>query len=152
MVAEREQKVSAGTVVVNNDDHAEGIISATAIPGTELLVDFQHKLNRVHGESDIVLIPTPSSDPDDPLNWSSLRKWVSMGIVCLWAFMLGATTLSPSITYAALIPLFGASATFLNIGYAVALFNLGFFNIFLSPLVSIPLCRECSLASFWNRS
>ncbi|KAL6922626.1 hypothetical protein FSST1_006652 [Fusarium sambucinum] len=26
------------------------------------------------GHSEIVLVPTPSQDPNDPLNWSKLRK------------------------------------------------------------------------------
>ena len=106
------------------------------IPGTVLLVDFNHKTGLPHAEDsqEIVLVPTPSSHPDDPLNWSPFRKWFALGIVCLWSFMLGAATLSPTITYGAIIPLWRVDTTFLNIGTAISIFNLGFFNIFLSPL------------------
>ncbi|KAJ5585724.1 hypothetical protein N7450_005511 [Penicillium hetheringtonii] len=54
-------------------------IDKSVIPGTVTLVDVQHVLNTRHakGDSDIVLIPTPSHDPDDPLNWSPRRKLLS---------------------------------------------------------------------------
>ncbi|PYH77771.1 kinase-like protein [Aspergillus uvarum CBS 121591] len=55
-----------------------------AIPGTVTLVDLQHVLATRHldkGDSDIVLIPEPSDDPNDPLNWAPRRKLLST--VCL---------------------------------------------------------------------
>ncbi|PLN82855.1 MFS general substrate transporter [Aspergillus taichungensis] len=51
-----------------------------AIPGTFTLVDSDHVVARRHldgGNSDIVLVPEPSNDPDDPLNWSPRRKLLS---------------------------------------------------------------------------
>ncbi|KAL2814825.1 MFS general substrate transporter [Aspergillus granulosus] len=59
-------------------------IDRDAIPGTFTLVDTEHVLATRHldrGDRDIVLVPEPSSDPDDPLNWSSHRKLLST--VCL---------------------------------------------------------------------
>jgi hypothetical protein len=56
------------------------VIDSTAIPGTVTLVDVNHDLearHADHGDRDIVLIPTPSNDPDDPLNWSPRRKLLS---------------------------------------------------------------------------
>jgi hypothetical protein len=56
------------------------IVDSSAIPGTATLVDVQHVLNTRHGDGaneDIVLIPTPSADPEDPLNWSPKRKLLS---------------------------------------------------------------------------
>ncbi|KAL3465341.1 MFS general substrate transporter [Aspergillus heterothallicus] len=55
-------------------------IDRDAIPGTFTLVDTEHVLSTRHldhGDRDIVLVPEPSSDPDDPLNWSSSRKLLS---------------------------------------------------------------------------
>jgi MFS family permease len=40
--------------------------------------------------SRLILQPVPSSDPDDPLNWSTARKAVNFGLVCfyvLWTFV-----------------------------------------------------------------
>lgn len=55
-------------------------VDKSAIPGTLTLLDLDHVMSTQHlanGNSDIVLIPTPSSDPDDPLNWSPRRKLLS---------------------------------------------------------------------------
>lgn len=49
-------------------------------PGTVHLVDSQGNMNSKHAdgvERDIVLVPAPSSHPDDPLNWSKRRKYLS---------------------------------------------------------------------------
>lgn len=57
------------------------IIDTNAVPGTIQLVDLEHTLRAQHADKgDIVLDPSPSSDPDDPLNWTPRRK--IMAIVC----------------------------------------------------------------------
>lgn len=53
-------------------------------PGTTLLVDVQHNLQAEHTEvGDIILVPEPSRDPEDPLNWSSGRKYRTLGCALL---------------------------------------------------------------------
>lgn len=49
------------------------------IPGTFTLLDLEHVMSTQHakGNSDIVLIPAPSKDSNDPLNWSARRKLLS---------------------------------------------------------------------------
>lgn len=45
------------------------------IPGTIHLVDLEHTMHTRHaGDGEIVLVPTPSSDANDRLNWSPRRK------------------------------------------------------------------------------
>ncbi|RDW71682.1 putative MFS-type transporter [Coleophoma crateriformis] len=65
-----------------------GEIDDEAIPGTVHLVevDLSHALHTKHdaGQKDIVLVPTPSDDPDDPLNWSPRRKLLST--ICVNTF------------------------------------------------------------------
>ena len=39
--------------------------------------------------NNIVLNPTPSSDPNDPLNWSWLKKHYTLAIVCYLSFLQG---------------------------------------------------------------
>lgn len=64
-------------------------------PGTVALKDRE--------TSKINLFPIPTSDPDDPLNWSAWRKFVNFGIVCsfiLWTFVqldIGYTAWGPMI-------------------------------------------------------
>ncbi|KAJ4291755.1 hypothetical protein N0V90_009650 [Kalmusia sp. IMI 367209] len=60
----------------------------TRIPGTVHLVDLLGNMSARHAESghkDIVLIPAPSSDPDDPLNWSPRRK--ALSTTCMYMFL-----------------------------------------------------------------
>ncbi|KAJ5899854.1 hypothetical protein N7495_004598 [Penicillium taxi] len=67
-------------------------IDSSAIPGTVTLIDVQHVLHTRHlesGDQDIVLIPTPSDDPDDPLNWSKRRKLLSTICVSVYTMFAG---------------------------------------------------------------
>ena len=72
-------------------------------PGTIHLVDKQGNLHSRHGdgaERDIVLVPIPSSLPDDPLNWSRRRKLISAACMALYVNRFnklgGVTTDKPS--------------------------------------------------------
>jgi len=63
---------------------AESGISGDAkdlgIPGTVRLVDAEHEF-ALSETGDVILVPQPTSDPEDPLNWSPWRKrramWLS---------------------------------------------------------------------------
>ncbi|KAI1078608.1 major facilitator superfamily transporter [Whalleya microplaca] len=46
-------------------------------PGTVSLVEFQVATESGH----VVLSPTPSNDPNDPLNWKPWRKYVNYGLI-----------------------------------------------------------------------
>lgn len=49
------------------------------IPGTVHLVDLDQTMHSRHADgdkTDIVLVPQPSNNPDDPLNWSRTRKLI----------------------------------------------------------------------------
>lgn len=75
-----------------------------AVPGTLYLVDIEGTLAAKHaegGKSDIILIPTPSDDPDDPLNWSKPRKLMST--ICMIVFVL-SIGLASSALYSAIVP------------------------------------------------
>ena len=55
-------------------------------PGTVHLVDIDGILAAKHAPGrakDVLLIPVPSEDPDDPLNWSVNRKRLSIASICL---------------------------------------------------------------------
>lgn len=56
-------------------DIQHGRIDDSIVPGTVDLVDVDHKHSTKHSRAhkDIILVPTPSDDPDDPLNWSPRR-------------------------------------------------------------------------------
>ena len=52
-----------------------------------------------------ILIPQPSSDPNDPLNWSKLRKHIILFVISVVGFMpdyvssIGIVTLLPQTAY-----------------------------------------------------
>ena len=50
------------------------------VPGTTLLLD---GTGEEVGTGEITLIPTPSADPEDPLNWSRNRKLLQLALVLL---------------------------------------------------------------------
>lgn len=51
-------------------------IDESQIPGTVYLLDLDHSAVAAHaaGNADIILVPAPSADPNDPLNWTPWRK------------------------------------------------------------------------------
>jgi hypothetical protein len=55
------------------------------IPGTVHLVDLHGTVQAAHAkgkQNDVVLVPTPSKDPDDPLNWHPRRKTLFVFCLC----------------------------------------------------------------------
>ncbi|KAF6835322.1 major facilitator superfamily transporter [Colletotrichum plurivorum] len=83
------------------------------IPGTVHLVDLEETISSRHadGVRDVVLIPTPSSNPDDPLNWTPRRKFQLL--CCLSVYCLSIGIASAGI-YSILVPI--SSATSLTVG------------------------------------
>jgi hypothetical protein len=103
-------------------------IKETHVLGTVHLVDLNHTIAAQHaGDDKIVLIPPPSDDPEDPLNWSKKRKWLSTFCTMLYTFWVaagvGATpTILPQITEAT-----GLTTTQLTqgVGYMFLTFGYG---------------------------
>lgn len=63
---------------------ADSAIDSSAIPGTVHLVDVDQTATTTQhagGARDIILIPTPSEDVNDPLNWTPGRK--RLHLICI---------------------------------------------------------------------
>ncbi|OJJ62631.1 hypothetical protein ASPSYDRAFT_657022 [Aspergillus sydowii CBS 593.65] len=58
------------------------------VPGTVRLVDVDEQA----GKADIVLVPRPSADPEDPLNWTRSRKLLALSMVYLYNLAMGIPT------------------------------------------------------------
>ena len=68
-------------------------VEDTWVPGTVHLVDLDQSLNVKHnGDSDLVLIPQPSDDPNDPLRWSQKKKNLQFSILWIWSFLTAVAT------------------------------------------------------------
>lgn len=67
-------------------EHDGNISHESPIPGTVHLIDIDGTLLTKHASGsakEVVLVPPPSSHPDDPLNWSPKRKALSTFCICL---------------------------------------------------------------------
>lgn len=58
---------------MEDHDNQNGHLDVASVPGTVHLVDLEGTMRAKHATGshvhDVVLVPAPSSDPDDPLNW-----------------------------------------------------------------------------------
>lgn len=97
-------------------------------PGTVRLEDiFQNK------ENEIILSPTPSSDPNDPLNWARWRKDWNFALCCLYALMVFAVTNATTPTWAPMNLELGFSYSLLNDSYAIGCATLAFGAFLMIP-------------------
>lgn len=74
------------------------------VPGTIHLVDVQHTLGLKHASGtnkDVVLVPRPTNDPEDPLNWTKRRKLLSVFSMSVYMLMTG---ISSSLMYSIIVP------------------------------------------------
>lgn len=68
---------------------------ADLVPGTVHLVDLSgggQNARHDRDQKDIVLVPRPSADPEDPLNWSRGRKMLAISMVYVYTLGVGIPT------------------------------------------------------------
>lgn len=107
---------------------------ADLIPGTSQLVDEStHKQKK----GDIVLIPQPSSDANDPLNWSLRWKNLHFGILFLYTLVNAGMSHWTLSVYTLFTSEFGVSYRMLNTGNGVQYLVLAF-----SCLLSQPMANK----------
>lgn len=58
------------------------------VPGTSYLVD-NAQISDLAERKNIVLVPQPSDDPNDPLNWSEILKMLHMAVLLLYCLING---------------------------------------------------------------
>lgn len=92
------ERVRVGRHLLNLHLHKHNTTMAAPrediVPGTVHLVDTQHEMRSRHleGNKDIVLVPQPSNDPEDPLNWSPSRKALAIGMAYAYTLGVGIST------------------------------------------------------------
>ncbi|KAF5007580.1 hypothetical protein FDECE_6088 [Fusarium decemcellulare] len=100
------------------------------VPGTILLWDAAHHGNDLGHRGEVVLQPQPSSDPEDPLNWSKKRKLTAISMTYLYVRQAQDLTVSQ-----------------LNLGTGLMFLFLGWGYLFLQPLATTYGRRGVYLAS-----
>jgi MFS family permease len=113
---------------------AHHALHTDVIPGTVRLVDIARNLNIKHEEGglkDIVLVPQPTGEYDDPLNWSKNRKYLSGCMLLLAVFSADIMTTLLSAALLDISSETGISLATLNSGVGVQYLFFGWSNWFL---------------------
>ncbi|KAM3421147.1 hypothetical protein BST61_g1560 [Cercospora zeina] len=113
----------------------------TLPPGTVYLIDHNHELGGTtkhatgsSDEQDIILHPTPSDDPEDPLNWSYKRKMLATSCVLMYTLMIAIPSGS---VYSVVKPIgkaTGLTLNDLNTGTGVMFLAYGWACVVWQPL------------------
>jgi MFS family permease len=141
----------------NTIQELEEVLHTKIYPGTELMQDVgTHHF--VKGNNRAVLVPQPSDDPHDPLNWSPFWKGATI-------FCATAVSFSQNLGPLALAPMFGDYIQLYNRSLAdvvqftgVAILVLGFSNFIWVPMstcfgrrpVAIFSMTICVVSSIWR--
>ncbi|KAK5069901.1 hypothetical protein LTR64_007917 [Lithohypha guttulata] len=125
-------------------------------PGTEIMSD----VGSVHFISDHsrVLVPQPSADPHDPLNWSPFWKASAMGLATAVSFAQGFGPLALAPMFPQLMEAYDASLAEVVQFTGVCILVLGFSNFFWVPIqtafgrrpVLIFSTLVCLVSNIWR--
>ncbi|KAF6806854.1 major facilitator superfamily transporter [Colletotrichum musicola] len=118
-------------------------------PGTTRLVDIDGSMAGRHAadQGDIILIPRPCEDPEDPLNWTKKRKLLATSCVIVYTIMIAIPS---SAVYSVVTPIrqaTGLSLTDINNGTGIMFLFYGWGCIIWQPLALQYGKRPAYLAS-----
>ncbi|KIW62603.1 hypothetical protein PV04_10763 [Phialophora macrospora] len=100
-------------------------LQTSELYGTSRLID-----ESGHGEKgDFILVPHPTTDPNDPLTWTYKRRGMCLAAVTFFTFFAGAIISGPVAGWVATSQETGITLTQLNYGYAISIMFLGVANI-----------------------
>ncbi|EFY94778.1 MFS transporter [Metarhizium robertsii] len=94
-------------------------------PGTVLLSSEQ--------SGSIIYQPQPSDDPEDPLNWSTLRKCVNLGLVLSYVLLTFVVLDIPPVAYGQLVEDIGITFQLSNVAAALNFAGLAIGGVLLIP-------------------
>ncbi|OQO05400.1 hypothetical protein B0A48_09168 [Cryoendolithus antarcticus] len=103
-------------------------------------------------ETEIILQPRPSDDPNDPLNWPKYQKVINFSLACFYAMMVFAFVNATSPTWGPLADELGFSSVTLTNTYAIGCATLALGAPMLIPFAlkygSRPVYVFSSIAQF----
>ncbi|PQE14259.1 MFS transporter protein [Rutstroemia sp. NJR-2017a BVV2] len=128
------------------------------LPGTEILLHPNENNVLVESDKELELIPAPSDDPSDPLNWSP--KWKAIVIVnqAIFVFTSVLTPFSITPLTPIFIEIFHIDIPQVNLLFGAVAIALGYANLVLVPFANlfgrrfvIFLCGFiCIMANIWQ--
>ncbi|RMX75630.1 hypothetical protein D0869_11445 [Hortaea werneckii] len=124
--------------------------STRPVPGTVHLIDIAGQAStgeHASGKTDIVLVPQPSRDPEDPLLWTSKRKFWALAMVAVYTLGVGIPTTLHYSVLADITADTGISTTDLVQGNGVMFLFLGWGCLFWQPIALTYGRRGVYLAS-----
>ncbi|KAH8803678.1 serine/threonine kinase 16 [Xylogone sp. PMI_703] len=129
---------------------------ADSIPGTEDLAHDRHG----KGDNDIVLVPRPSTDVHDPLNWSRTWKYLALGNMLYFMFLGNFTTLSIAPLTPIFMEYFNTSVSRVAALTGACILSLGYANLLIIPCanifgrrpVALICCLICVASHIWQAS
>ncbi|KAH6971099.1 major facilitator superfamily domain-containing protein [Ilyonectria sp. MPI-CAGE-AT-0026] len=105
------------------------------IPGTEIMADIgSHHFVKSEDKSHRVLVPQPSNDPHDPLNWTKAWKLSALVAVSTMSFTQGFAPLALGPMFGYLMQDYDRSLTDVIQFTGVTILVLGFSNFFWVPI------------------
>ncbi|KAH7364832.1 major facilitator superfamily domain-containing protein [Rhexocercosporidium sp. MPI-PUGE-AT-0058] len=109
--------------------------------------------NALHGENgELVLQPQPSRDPNDPLNWSPVRKYINFAIVALYTLWIFTILDIGTVAWQVVTERYHLSYNDLTDGYASNLAGLAFGCVLFIPFAlkfgRRPVYISSTFASF----
>ncbi|KAL1981003.1 hypothetical protein VTN96DRAFT_3227 [Rasamsonia emersonii] len=116
------------------------------VPGTEVLLDGGDAHLKRGKESDTVLIPQPSSNPDDPLNWAPIWKYLVITTQFLYTFVTVESALSLAPMFPLLQKEWDLNETQLSLLTGACVLALGYANFIIVPFSNIFGRRLASLS------
>ncbi|WWC70805.1 uncharacterized protein I206_104757 [Kwoniella pini CBS 10737] len=99
------------------------------IPGTVRLFAENGELL----QNTVELIPKPSDDPEDPLNWSPIRKSVNLACIIFYTFAVAVSATSLYSIYGPLSEATGLTLDELNVGAGYSYWAIGFSSCIFQP-------------------
>lgn len=85
----------------------------------------------------IVLLPQPSDSPNDPLNWSKVRKWAHFILMAFITAFTAATSNDAGAAQDSLNEIYGISYDAMNTGAGVLFLGIGWATLFLAPFANL---------------
>ncbi|KAL3464884.1 major facilitator superfamily domain-containing protein [Aspergillus heterothallicus] len=128
-------------------------------PGTEIMADVgSHHFVRSSSHPDQVLVPQPSNDPHDPLNWSKPWKFTVMTIAIANCFSQGLGPLALAPMFPHMMASFNTDLAAVVNFTGVCILVLGFSNFFWIPMqatfgrrpVLIFSTLVCVVSNIWR--